>query len=345
MALDLERSKRISSQLVEGLRGKGRVLILSHDNPDPDSLAAAMALKHFIVIKTGQQCVVAYGGIIGRGENLVMVKELEIDAVPLEKLDPEDFQVICLVDTQPGVGNNSLPANLPVDLVIDHHPLRPQTQQCRWFDIREDYGCTATILFEYLKAQEVSFGTKLATIIYYAIKSETQELGREWCPADREAYLALFPLVNNRILFNITHPKVPRCYFFSFNKALKNARIYEDLLIFNLFSVNNPDMVSEMADFLLRMEGVALVLGMGLFNGKEIISLRTATINLLAGDLIGRIIGDLGTSGGHGLMAGGQIPDVDSEPAAQRRLQAVLTDRLLNCLDRQERKGKKLIPS
>jgi nanoRNase/pAp phosphatase (c-di-AMP/oligoRNAs hydrolase) len=345
MALDLERSKKFSSQLVEGLRGKGRVLILSHDNPDPDSLAAAMALKHFLVIKTGQQCVVAYGGVIGRGENRVMVRELEIDAVPLDKLDPEDFPVICLVDTQPGTGNNSLPPHLQAQMVIDHHPIRPETQKCRWVDIREDYGSTATILFEYLKAQEVSFGTKLATIIYYAIKSETQELGREWCPADREAYLALFPLVNNRILFNITHPKVPRSYFFTFSKALKNARIYEDLLIFNLFSVNNPDMVSEMADFLLRMEGVSLALGMGLFNGMEIISLRTTSINLSAGELIGRIIGDLGTSGGHGLMAGGQVPAMDSEPAAQRRLQAVLTERLLTCLGRKERKGKKLIPS
>ncbi len=230
-------------------------------------------------------------------------------------------------------------------LVIDHHPPRPEVKKCRWVDIREDYGSTATILFEYLKAQDVSFGTKLATIIYYAIKSETQELGREWCPADREAYLALFPLVNNRILFNITHPKVPRSYFFSFNKALRNARIHEDLLIFNLFSVNNPDMVAEMADFLLRMEGVALVLGMGLFNGKEIISLRTASVNLLAGELIGRIVGELGTSGGHGLMAGGQIPGVDSEPTAQRRLQAVLTERLLTCMGRDIRKGKKLIPS
>ena len=345
MALDLEKSRKFSSALVEGLRGKGRVLILSHDNPDPDSLAAAMALKHFITVLTGLPCVIAYGGMIGRGENRVMVRELEIDAVPFEGLDLDDFQVVCLVDTQPGTGNNPLPPEIPVHLVIDHHPLRPElVQNCRWVDIREDYGCTATILFEYLKAQGVSFGTKLATIIYYAIKSETQELGREWSPADREAYLALFPMVNNRILFKITHPKVPRGYFFSFSKALTNARIHDDLLVFNLFSVIHPDMVAEMADFLLRMEGISLVLGMGLFEGKEIVSLRTVSIGLSAGELIQKIIGELGTSGGHGMVAGGQIPGMESDAAAQRRLQKVLTERLLAHFNRPRRRGKRLIP-
>ena len=344
MTLDLEKSREISGKLAEWLRGRGKVLILAHDNPDPDSLAAAMALKHFIVVKSGNHCVLAYGGIIGRGENRVMVSKLDIDAVHIETLNPADFKVVCLVDTQPGTGNNSLGENLKVDLVIDHHPIRENTKSCRWVDIREDYGCSATILFEYLMAQNVSFGTRLATIIYYAIKSETQELGREWCPADREAYLTLFPMVNNRILFEITHPKVPRSYFFSFNKALENAWTYDDILIFNLFTINNPDMVAEMADFLLRMEGVSIVLGMGLFLDKEVISLRTLSKDGGADQLIRALMKDLGTSGGHGMMAGGQIVPMDSDLGAQRKLQATLTERLLNHL-KSEAPGHRLLPS
>ena len=344
MALDLAKSKEISGKLAEWLRNRGRVLILAHDNPDPDSLAAAMALKHFIVVQSGNQCVLAYGGIIGRGENRVMVSKLYIDAVHIETINPKDFNVVCLVDTQPGTGNNSLGEDVKVDLVIDHHPTREQSKSCRWVDIREDYGCSATILFEYLTAQNVSFGTRLATIIYYAIKSETQELGREWCPADREAYLSLFPMVNNHILFEITHPKVPRSYFFSFNKALENAWTYDDLLVFNLFTINNPDMVAEMADFFLRMEGVSLVLGMGLFCEKEVVSLRTMRQDGGAGQMIRDLMKDLGTCGGHGMMAGGQIVLMDSDLSAQRKLQATLTDRLLSLLGI-EGTGRRLLPS
>jgi nanoRNase/pAp phosphatase (c-di-AMP/oligoRNAs hydrolase) len=344
MALDLEKSREISGKLVEWLRGKGKVLILAHDNPDPDSLAAAMALKHFIVVLTGNQCVLAYGGIIGRGENRVMVQKLDIDAVQIESINPKDFDVVCLVDTQPGTGNNSLGEDVKVDLVIDHHPIREQTKSCRWIDIRENYGSSATILFEYLVAQNISFGTRLATIIYYAIKSETQELGRDWCPADREAYLSLFPMVNNHILFEITHPKVPRSYFFSFNKALENAWIYDDLLIFNLFTINNPDMVAEMADFLLRMEGVSMVFGMGFYSEKEIVSLRTLRKEGGAGQLIRELMKDIGTAGGHGMVAGGQVFPMDGELSSQRKLQATLTERLLSLLGNVHQ-GRKLLPS
>jgi nanoRNase/pAp phosphatase (c-di-AMP/oligoRNAs hydrolase) len=343
MTLDLKKSRDFSGRLGEWLRGRGKVLILAHDNPDPDSLAAAMALKHFIVVQSGNQCTLAYGGIIGRGENRVMVSKLDIDAVHIDTLKPADFDVVCLVDTQPGTGNNSLGKDIRVDLVIDHHPVRAETKNCRWVDIREHYGCSATILFEYLMAQEVSFGTRLATIIYYAIKSETQELGREWCPADREVYLTLFPMVNNRILYEITHPKVPRSYFFLFNKALENALIYDDLLVFNLFSINNPDMVSEMADFLLRMEGVTIVLGMGLYGDKEVVSLRTSRETGGAGEMIQEMMKDLGSNGGHGLMAGGQISPMESDPAVQGELQATLTKRLLAQLNIQA-SGQKLLP-
>jgi nanoRNase/pAp phosphatase (c-di-AMP/oligoRNAs hydrolase) len=345
MAMDLTRSRDFSSQFIEWVRGKGHVLIVAHDNPDPDSLAAAFALRHLLLIKTGQDATIAFGGIIGRGENRVMVQKLEISAVPIDRLDLDEFQVVCMVDTQPGTGNNSFPADRLVHLVIDHHPRREICTTCRWVDVREDYGASATILFEYLIAQEVSFGTKLATILYYAIKSETQDLGREWCRADREAYLYLLPLANNRILFDITHPQVPREYFLSFSKAIRNARTYDEILVFNLFDIDNPDIVSEMADFLLRVDGINLVLGMGRFSDVEILSIRTLSLEIKAGNVIRAVVDGLGTAGGHGMMAGGQIRPMQGASAVQRELEATLTRRLLTVLGKKPQRGKKLIPS
>lgn len=341
--LDLERSKRFSEELVDWVRGKGRILILTHDNPDPDSLAAAYALRHLFLTRAGKDATIAFGGIIGRGENRVMVRELEIDAVPLAGLDIEQFAVTCMVDTQPGSGNNSFPTDREVHVVIDHHPPRDRSSACKWVDIREDYGASATILFEYLLSNDVYLGTKLATILYYAIKSETQDLGREWSRADREAYLALIPLSNNRILYNITHPSVPPEYFLDFNQAIETSRIYDRALVFSLLRVHNPDIVAEMADFLLRLDQVDVVLGVGTTACRTIVSLRTCDETIVAGELMRKIVKDLGTGGGHGLIAGGQIVEIPSSKTALGRLCSQLKVRLLDALGIEGRRGRKLV--
>jgi nanoRNase/pAp phosphatase (c-di-AMP/oligoRNAs hydrolase) len=345
MPIDLSLSAAKAAELVEWVRGKGRILIVAHDNPDPDSMAAAYALRHLFLLKTGQEATIAFGGIIGRGENRAMVHELEIEAVPIDTLDLDEFEVVCMVDTQPGTGNNSYPPEQPVHVVIDHHPLRSSCLSCRWIDVREDYGASATILYEYLVSQDVYLSTKLATILYYAIRSETQELGREWSRADREAYVQLFPLVNNHILFRITHPKAPREYFYTFSRALQNARIYGNLLVFNLYEIRNPDMVAEMADFLLRVEEVDIVLGMGFYNGVEILSMRTLSETLVAGEVIRQVVDGMGTAGGHGLTAGGQIRSLRGDAAEQKELEATLTLRLQEALGMKPGRGRRLIRS
>ena len=343
MPINLTRSKEFSDQFIEGVRGKGNILIVAHDNPDPDSLAAAMALKHLILVKTGQQVTITFGGVIGRGENKMMVQKLEIQSEPIERLDLDRFQVVCMVDTQPGTGNNSFPADRPVHLVIDHHPARGNCAGCPWVDIRDTYGASASILFEYLLAQNVTINTKLATILYYAIKSETQDLGREWCKADREAYLHLVPLANNRILFDITHPEVPREYFASYSRAIRNARTYGDVLVFNLYAIDNPDMVAEMTDFLLRADGIVAALGIGYYQEMGILSFRTLSHDLNSGELMKKVVGDLGTAGGHSLIAGGQIRPMSAVPALQKELQNILTFRLLELLGRKKVRGRKLV--
>lgn len=333
MTIDLTHSAAFSTRFIEWLRGKTPILIVTHDHPDPDALAAAYALRHLILMKTGQAATIAFEGVIGRSENRAMVRELEIETVPLSTIDPSEFAVTCLVDAQPGTGNTSFPPGHPIDLVIDHHPLREATRCCRWVDVRPGYGACATILYEFLQAHDLIIATRLATSLFYAIKSETQGLGREWCPADREAYRSLLPLCNNRILYRITHPSLPQGYFARVNAALKSARIYGDALVFSLGAVDHPEIVAEMADFLLRAEGVELAFGFGEYDGEGILSLRTSNLTVNAGTLIQRVAAGYGTSGGHGLIAGGQIPALPQGAAERAELEAELVRRLLADLD------------
>lgn len=325
----LTNTRRYTDEMLAWLRGKGKIIIIVHDNPDPDCLASAMALRHLFVMKLNKDAVITFSGMIGRGENLAMAKELQIPLTPLGIIDLTEFQVVCMLDTQPGTGNNALPAGTRVDIVVDHHPLREMTKTCRWHDVREDFGATTTILYEYLLAQEVSIGTKLATALFYAIKSETQDLGREANRPDKEAYLRLFPLTNKRLLYEITHPKLPIEYFLTISSALENSRIYGNVLIVNLQKIVFPEVVAEMADFLLRLENIDTVLCMGHYNVEVILSIRTIRQDLNAGEIIRRLVAGMGMAGGHGMMAGGRVDNVPPTRRAIREVEAVLTSRLL----------------
>jgi nanoRNase/pAp phosphatase (c-di-AMP/oligoRNAs hydrolase) len=310
--------------------GRGRILIVVHDNPDPDSLASAMALRHLFAVRLNREAVIAFSGMIGRSENLAMARLLQIPLTPFPIIELKSFQVVCLLDSQPGTGNNSLPSDARVDILIDHHPMREASAACKWVDIRPEYGTTATILYEYLKVQGVSLGTKLATALFYAIKSETQDLGREARRPDRDAYLALFPMANKTLLNSITRPPLPREYFVSLHSALEHTAIYGKVLVASLKWVQFPELVSELADLLLRLEGVETVLSMGHYNSEMILSIRTASEEINAGELIRSLVKGMGTAGGHGMMAGGKVDNVAETDEAIASVERLLTERLLD---------------
>lgn len=341
--MDLQRSLDYSERMIEKVRGKRNILIVAHDNPDPDALAAAYALSHLFLVKTGQSSVIASGGVVGRRENRTMVEKLEIGVVALDDVDIDHFDIVCMVDGQPGTGNSQLPSGCHVDIIIDHHPLRIEATDDMLVDVRTDYGACATILYEYLLSQEVYLGTRLATAMFYAVRSETQDLGREWSSPDRKAYQGLLSLSNNRILFDIAHAKVPRDYFLNFNLALESSRIFHDVLVFNLYEVEHPDMVAELADFLLRMEGVSVVLGIGCCDKEGVLSLRTDREDLFAGKLIREVVEGLGSAGGHGMIAGGQIRPMVGNHAVQKELENTLTKRLIKALGYEPVRGRRLL--
>lgn len=347
--MDLAAAHLFSQQIIDRVRGKHNILIVTHDNPDPDALATAYALSHLLLMTTGEQALIACGGVIGRRENRTMVEKLDIEIAALDDVDCRQFSVVCMVDSQPRTGNGSLSDACKIDIIIDHHPQRIDPhgdnapQRGMIVDVRPEYGACATILYEYLLAQNIYISTRLATALFYAIRSETQDLGREWSNPDRKAYQKLLPLSNNRILFDISRAKVPADYFLNFSQALTSARIYHDVLVFNMFEVEHPDMVAEVTDFLLRVEGIAVVLGMGCCAEQEVLSLRTDRADIFAGKVIREVVDGLGTAGGHGMMAGGQIRPMLGDHKEQSELEKTLVSRLLNVLGYKPVRGRRLL--
>ena len=295
------------SKGLERLRGRRDLLIYMHDNPDPDAMAAAMGLKSLVESTSDLRATLALGGIVGRAENRAMVERLKVPLIPAEVLNTDHFDTIAIVDSQPGTGNNSLPNTRPVDIVIDHHPAREESAHAPWCDIRPQLGATSTIVLQYLREQHIPLYTSLATALFYAIRSETRDLGREATPAERDAYLFLIPMVDHHLMFRIQQPKVPREYYGALDRALRSAEAWGDVITVNLGSMAYPDLVAEIADLLLDYEGSQFVLCCGRFGRQVFVSLRTEPSQRRAGALMRQLIGSDGAAGGHGTTAGGRL--------------------------------------
>lgn len=306
MNINFEEYQERFDRIEAALKGAKRVVVLTHDNPDPDSASCAVTLAYIIKNKFKIPAVAKYSGIVGRAENRAMIRVL---GLPIKTLTDSDFKPgteFALVDSQPKTGNNSFPKNRKPAIIVDHHPLR-KTTRADYLDIRTEYGATATILTEYLIASNLEIPSSLATALSYGISSETQDLGREARQTDIQAYLALFPKSNKKYLANIVHPRLTRDYFITLNRALHHSQIYKNAIATSLGEISNPDFVPFIADFMLRLERMNWAICLGRYNGKIIASVRTTNTKGEAGRFLRRLIGKRGTAGGHGMIAGGQI--------------------------------------
>jgi nanoRNase/pAp phosphatase (c-di-AMP/oligoRNAs hydrolase) len=305
-------------KLLSLLENGRSMLIVMQNCPDPDALGAAAGLRAVANARAGTQCTLAYGGTIGRAENRALAAYLGLNLRPFAALGVERYDLTALVDTQPSTGNNPFPDMHSPDIVIDHHPIKRATRGVPYTDVRSRYGATSTILFEYLQTLDITPEPPLATGLLYGIRSDTQDLGREATKADVRAFLALYPLANQRMLARIQNAAVPRAYFQILNEALHRARSAGTGISSFLGDIDNPDMIGEIADLLLRYEGSSAVLCYGIHDGSLLLSLRLTNDDQAdAGKLMRQIVGRYGTGGGHNAMAGGQIP-LDNRSAAQQ---------------------------
>lgn len=319
---------------LDRLRGRKSVLIFMHDNPDPDALAAAFGLKRVIEHGMGANAALALGGIVGRAENRAMVEALGIPLLRLDSLDLSSFDTLAIVDSQPATGNNSLPADRTVDIVVDHHPARAESAAAPWCDIRAELGATCTIILDYLRTLNAPLDTPLATALFYALRAETRDLGREATHAERQAYIYLFPLVDFHLLSLIGQPKVPREHFAAVVRALRSAQVWGDLVTVNMGDIGYPDLVAEVADMLLSCEGARFVLCSGVYADHIYLSLRTEPSESRAGTLMRQLIGHEGAAGGHGTMAGARLHAVPGPPVEQQATFNRLIQRLIQLLGR-----------
>jgi nanoRNase/pAp phosphatase (c-di-AMP/oligoRNAs hydrolase) len=280
-----------------------RVLILLHNDPDPDAMASGLALRN-VLHRTKATAIIGAMQGVTRPENLRMANLLDIhvEAITAESLG--DYDRIAMVDVQPHYFGELVDR---VDLVIDHHPEQPG-YTALFKDIRADYGSTSTILTEHLRAVDVNISERTATAMLYAIKSDTLFFSRQANRVDLEAFSYLYPLSDAALIRKMEGAEITLERLDYVIKAHHGGSLVDQVFCSYLGDTPREDFIPYVADFFLQVENVKWTLVAGKVGEQLVISVRNLGYSKNAGEFVRRFFADIGSAGGHRAMAKAVVP-------------------------------------
>ena len=298
-----ERLRRFYGQFA----GDDQVLIVI--NADPDAIASARAIKRLLWRKVSS-VTISNINVIKRPDNLAMIRLLGVDLVHMDEIDVSLFSRFVIVDSQPE--HNEIFKKIRPDVIIDHHP--ETGAQAPFLDIRPKYGATASMLTEYLRAARIKPSAKLATGLFYAIKTDTGNFERQTQIEDIRAFQFLYRHANIHLARKIEKSELRLDFLKYFKAALAGMHRRKGRMFAHLGPVINPDVCVIIADFFMRIDSVNWSIVSGIYNKTLIIVFRNDGVGKNAGRLAQQSFGLYGSAGGHKSMARAEIPIENLKP-------------------------------
>lgn len=294
-ALTRQKLKQLRAMVADS----DRVAILLQDDPDPDAMSSAMALRALLKRNKLTTPIFSFASVT-RPENRAMMRLLDIEVLPVTTEQLDEFENVALLDVQPPYFEDRLKR---ADIVIDHHPGYAQCN-APFEDVRTNYGATATIMTEYLICAHERISERLATALMYGIRSDTLMLSRRVTDEDVQAFVHLYPLVNYNLLGRIDRPEFPLSFAGTLARAIARITAHDGLVVINLGKVERDDLIVQTADFCLQFEGVHWVAVAGKLGENLVISVRNhGDPGQDAGEVVRRLFGEIGSAGGHRNMS------------------------------------------
>lgn len=275
-------------------------------NADPDSIACAMAVKRLLWRKVAG-IDISNINTIKRPDNLAMIRLLGVNLTHISKIDRVMFNSFVMVDSQPE--HNDAFSGINPDVIIDHHP--ETGAQASFIDIRPQYGAAASILTEYLRAAKIKPSSKLATGLFFAIKTDTNNFVRQTSFEDVRAFQFLFRYANIHLAQKIEHVDLRIDFLKYFKRALLSKRMRGGRVCVYLGTVENADVCVLIADFFMRVNSVKWSIVSGICGKKLVVVFRNDGVCRNAGDVAKRSFGAIGSAGGHKSMARAEISIAD----------------------------------
>ncbi len=278
---------------------------------DPDAIASALAVVRLLAGRTAGVKITNVNQV-NRPDNLAMIRLLRVSLVPFHEIKVEQFNKLVIVDSQPN--HNPIMASLQPHVIIDHHP--DTGYRAPFTDIRPSYGATATILNEYLRAARITPTQALATALYHAIKTDTDDFKRQTLAEDLQAFQYLFRRANIQLARRISQADLRLDYLKYFKTALQYMRLRKGRVFVHLGTVSNPDVCVILADFFMRIHTISWSIVSGICDKKLVIIFRNDGARKNAGRAAQEGFGGFGSAGGHKTMARAEINLAEWKDAA-----------------------------
>jgi nanoRNase/pAp phosphatase (c-di-AMP/oligoRNAs hydrolase) len=301
----MSKAQHLHELLAEG----SEVNIVCHNNPDPDSLASALALGQIAADAGIDEQRLLYSGDVSHQQNRAFINLLDMD---LQLFEPATVQnrpadsLLAFVDhAVPGV-NNQVSEGTPVDIVIDHHPA--DEIDARFVDHREDMGAASTILTEYIRALNIGLDAALATALLFGIRRETLDFLRGVTREEYDAAGYLHDYADQDLLRQLSAPSATGRTLDAVATAIGNRMRKRAVLISHVGWTTERDALSQAADYLVALEGVETVIVFGIVDNAIHLSARSPDPRVHAGAILEEAFGDDGSVGGQYDVASGEIP-------------------------------------
>ncbi len=337
--------RRRSDRLLRILDPFPHVVVLMHDNPDPDAIASGWAVMKLVNEKLRKPCRLIGGGAIVRAENRQMVRLLDPPVELVDELHLDRDAAVVLVDCGLQAANHLQlddADNARPVAVIDHHQT-PDELPVAFRDVRPQVAASATITATYLREQALIPEVPLATALLYALHTETQGGQTYYSAADRTILPWLTRFADPELLAQIENAPLSRDYYSDLVLALQRTFIYEDVAFCLLPRAEGAEIVGEVADLLIRGEGIHRVFCGAAVGRDVLVSVRTDRKGGNAAMLVDRALRGLGRGGGHEHRAGGKISNVTNGDRISDELQDELRSAWLDTCGIQRRRGTRLI--
>ena len=270
---------------------------------DPDAIASAMAVKRLLWRKVAG-VTLSHIAAVDRPDNRAMIRLLRVPLIHMDRVKMRAFTRFVMVDSQPD--HNALFSRIRPHVIIDHHP--DTEADAPFTDIRPQYGATASILTEYLRAAKIKPSVRLATALFHAIKVDTHNFERKTVPEDLRAFHHLFKYANVSLAQKIERAHLKLDYLKYFQDALESRRLRKGRMYVHLGPVSNPDVCVLIADFFMGIDTVTWSIVSGLWQDKLVIIFRNDGLRKDAGKIAKKSFGQMGSAGGHKSMARAELP-------------------------------------
>jgi nanoRNase/pAp phosphatase (c-di-AMP/oligoRNAs hydrolase) len=319
-------------------------LIVTHDNPDPDAIAAGWAIHDLVGRKLSKPVRMIGGGGIVRAENRHMAELLQPPIQLVSVIEVPAGAATILVDCQAG-GTNQLLTRQALEpiAVIDHHSEKGAQTPVRFRDVRSDVVACATIAGSYLREQQIEPGPRLATAMLFAMRTETQGEEFTYSPLDRSMLMWLTERAEPSLLAEIESAPLSEEYYGDLVLALQNTFVHGRTGVCLLPRAEGAEIVGEVADLLIRCRGISRVLCAAVVAGDLYVSVRTESDLDNAVELVQATLAGIGSGGGHRHRAGGWIARIKCIAPGHGQWQEELRQRWLTACGDGGKQAKRLV--